>query len=190
MDDEWGDGLFGGLSPEQADDVLAAVSRLVHPKGGASDWTLQKTYYLACVESIEDRLAPLPNPRFFSWKFGPWSKDLRNLMDLAADVGNFEVALVPSKHQAVTKVYRWPQGKPTLPMRNSADATFLDEYVARVADLSGEQLTALAKQTIPYRNTPYLRPIDLDKYLQERRAAIDKLSDDERLAGLLAEPDH
>ncbi len=182
--------LFETLEAEQIDEVLAVVSRIVHPKGGASDWTLQKTYYLACVESIEDRFMALLAPRFFSWSYGPWSKDLRELMELAAAVGDVDVALVRSRYQTVTKVYRWPSKKELPPMRSSEDALFVDRFLSRVRRLPGEELTLLAKQTIPFKRTEAARPIDLEGYLAERKSSIERLSDDEKLAQPLAARGH
>ena len=75
------------LSPEETDEVLAVVSRIVKPTSGASDRVLQKTYFLACVDSIEDRLLLLPAPRFFSWTHGPWSKELREVFEFAESEG-------------------------------------------------------------------------------------------------------
>lgn len=182
--------LFDRMSSEQADDVLSAVSRVIRLRGGASDWTLQKTYYLACVESIEDRLVTLPDARFFSWSYGPWSKDLRQLVDMAASAGKLALTLARSKYQEVTRVYKWPRGHELPPMANVDDASFLDEFLARSADLTGEELTLLAKETAPYKGTEQGRPIDLNHYLESRRRAVEKLSNDETLAQLLASRGH
>jgi hypothetical protein len=186
MMDESTEVPFGGLSPQATDEVLAIVARIVHQKGGASDWTLQKTYFLACVESIEDRLTMLQAPRFFSWTYGPWSKQLRDIMDLAESVGEVNIELVQSKYQPLTKVYEWPKKNELPPMKNPEDATFVESFVSRVKKLPGEQLTMLAKQTTPFVRTPAGQPIDLGAYLIERTEAIENLSNDQTLAHLLA----
>ncbi len=180
------DRLFEALTPEQADDVLTVVSQIVSLKGGASDWTLQKTYYLAAVESIEDRLAPLPAPLFFSWRYGPWSKDLRQLINMAAEQGAFDIAIVSSKHSGSTKLYRPPRAKKPESMRNPEDQSFLEDFLSGVSKVSGDELTKLAKETVPFQRAELYRPIDLDAYLNERRAARERLSNDEKLAGILA----
>jgi len=190
MEGEPIDSLFERMSPEQMADVLSAVCRVIQPRGGASDWTLQKTYFLACVESIEDRLSPLPDPRFFSWTHGPWSKDLRQLVDMAASAGDLELALLPSKYRSVTRVYRWPRKREIPPMSNPEDAAFLENFVARISDLPGEELTRLAKDTAAYKQTTQGRLIDLDQYLASRRLALEKLSSDESLAKMLASRGH
>lgn len=190
MEGEPSESLFERMSVEQMDDVLAAASRVIRPRGGASDWTLQKTYYLACVESIEDRLSALPDPRFFSWTHGPWSKDLRQLMDMAASVGDVELALVPSKYRSVTRVYKWPRNREIPPMSNPEDAQFLDEFVARVADFKGDQLTQMAKETLPYKHASQGHLIDLEEYLVARKTALEKLSSDASLHEILASRGH
>jgi len=190
MEDGPVDSLFERMSPEQMDDVLSAVCRVIQPRGGASDWTLQKTYYLACVESIEDRLTALPDPRFFSWTHGPWSKDLRQLVDMAASAGDLELALVPSKYRSVTRVYRWPHKREIPPMANPEDAVFLEGFVTRIAGVAGEELTRLSKETIPYKHTARGRLIDFDQYLESRKKALEQLSNDENLARILESRGH
>lgn len=178
--------LFEGVKPDQLDGVLALVSRIIRRKGGASDWTLQKTYYLACVESIEDRLVSMPAPRFFSWNYGPWSKDLRAFMEALGSVGQVRIDLVRSTHQDVTRIYKWPAEAELPQIPNPDDDSFVDGFLARVGALNGELLTTLAKRTVPYAKTLPWHPIDLDGYLAERRSAIERLSDDATLAELLA----
>jgi hypothetical protein len=178
--------LFEDISPERMADTLAIVSRIIHPKGGASDWTLQKSYFLACVESIEDRHVALPAPRFYSWTYGPWSKDLRELLELASAAGDVEPELVQSRHRSVTKVYKWPSARPVLPLRNVSDSEFLDTFVGRISKLSGDELTRLAKDTAPYRSTQFGQPIDLDGYLAKRKTELESLSDDARLSDILS----
>ena len=177
--------LFDSMSVEQVNDVLAAASRVIRPRGGASDWTLQKTYFLACVESIEDRLTLLPDPHFFSWTHGPWSKELRQLMDMASSVGDVELALVRSKYRTVTRVYKWPRDRTLPPMSNPEDADFLDEFVARTSKLKGEELTRLAKEAVPFKQTAPGHFIELESYLDSRKVAIHKLSNDESLSRIL-----
>lgn len=190
MEGEPSESLFERMSVDQMNDVLAVASHVIQPRGGASDWTLQKTYFLACVESIEDRLALLPDPRFFSWTHGPWSKDLRQLMDMAASVGDVEVALVPSRYRTVTRVYRWPRNRTVLPMLKAEDAKFLDDFVSRTSKLKGEELTRLAKETVPFKQTTPGHLIELENYLDSRKAALEGLSNDEDLARILATRGH
>jgi hypothetical protein len=182
--------LFEDISPERMADTLAIVSRIIHPKGGASDWALQKTYFLACVESIEDRHTELPAPRFYSWTYGPLSKDLRELLELASAAGDVELKLVQSKHRSVTKVYAWPGSRPVLPLRNLADAEFLDTFVGRISKLSGDELTRLAKDTVPYKSTQFGQPIDLEGYLATKRSQLETLSDDARLSHIISSRTH
>jgi len=177
--------LFEGLSPEDTNEVLGVVSRIVGKKRGASDRILQKAYYLACVESIEDRLTKLPSPRFFSWTYGPWSKQLREIMEAAEDTGAVEVDFGPSRYKPVTKVYKWPAKRELPPMKDPEDATFIEGFMHHVAKLPGDELTSLAKKTVPYLRTPSGHPIDLDGYLAERKLALESLSDDAMLAGIL-----
>lgn len=186
MEGDPSESLFERRSVEQMDDVLAAAFRVIRPRGGASDWTLQKTYYLACVESIEDRITALPDPRFFSWTHGPWSKDLRQLMDMAASVGDVELALVPSKYRSVTRVYKWPRNRELPPMSNPEDAEFLEGFVAHISELKGDELTRLAKETLPYKQTSQGHLIDLEEYLVVRKTALESLSSDESLHKILA----
>ena len=190
MEREPSESLFERMCFDQMNDVLAVASHVIQPRGGASDWTLQKTYFLACVESIEDRLALLPDPRFFSWTHGPWSKDLRQLMDMAASVGDVEVALVPSRYRTVTRVYRWPRNRTVLPMLKAEDAKFLDDFVGRTSKLKGEELTRLAKETVPFKQTTPGHLIELENYLDSRKAALEGLSNDEDLARILATRGH
>jgi hypothetical protein len=187
MDEPQGGTLFDQLPADRTDEVLAVVARIISGKAGASDWVIQKLYYLACVESIEDRLELLPSPGFFSWNHGPWSKDLRALLELSTSAGDIEVLQVRSKYRAITTLYRWPQSKPVPSMAGKAGPTFLDPFLRRLSRLPGEMLTDLAKNTFPYRRTPFGQIIDLEGYLEERKRGLDVLSDDVRLATLLAE---
>ena len=90
----------------------------------------------------------------------------------------------------MTRVYRWPRNREIPPMRNPKDAVFLDDFVARSAHLSGDELTRLAREIVPYEQTRQGGLIDLDQYLGSRRLALERLSNDETLARTLASRGH
>lgn len=162
------------------------AAQLVSRLDFATDWRLQKSYFLAEVWSIEERLARLSHVDFAAWSHGPWSLHVREATELLESKGN------------LTKVRRLARRRPEaeflkvrslegLPSVREEEAEFLDSVAAQLKYLDGDALTKVAKTTPPYVATKAKHLIDLDAYLESIRKKHAALAESRKVAALVAE---
>src|SRR5712691_2637292 len=65
------------LGEEERRKAASVAANLVSREDIVTDWRLQKSYYLAEVSSLEERLCRLSEVEFASWTHGPWSLHVR-----------------------------------------------------------------------------------------------------------------
>src|SRR5712691_5223954 len=107
-----------------------------------TDWRLQKSYYLAEVWSIEERLRRLSDVEFASWTYGPWSLHVREAEEALEAHG----LLVRVRHQAKRRpeaeFFQIPQ-RTKLPQLEETEVDFLDSFAAQIKYTDGATLTKI-----------------------------------------------
>ena len=151
-----------------------------------TDWRLQKSYYLAEVRSIEERLRRLSHVEFASWKHGPWSVHVRE----AEETLEMEGLVV----RVVKRAVRRPEAEflkvadaAALPPLEDGDQEFLDAFAKEIKFVDGDRLTGMAKATPPFQASKPKQLIDLDGYLENLRAKHERFVRSPKVARLVAE---
>lgn len=174
------------LSESDARRVRFVAGHLLSHLSHVTDWRLQKTFFLAEVWSIEERLGRLTAADFASWTYGPWSLHVREGVESLE--ANREV-------QRESRTARRREAAEFLQIRKEAripplpaeDADFLGEIAQQIKFLDGDSLTRVAKSTKPYADTVPRQRIDLDGYLDELRTKHAKFVASPKVARLVEE---
>jgi len=166
--------------------VRAVAVELIKRLDYVTDWRLQKTYYLAEVWSIEERIRRLSALDFASWNHGPWSLPLREAEEALEAQGVLVRVVGPARRRPEAEFLK-VQSSETAPTLPAEDAQFLDAAIDQVKFLDGETLTRVTKTTLPYRRAKPMALIDLDGYLESLRRKHESLQNSPRVAALIAE---
>lgn len=151
-----------------------------------TDWRLQKSYYLAEVWSIEDRLCRLSSVEFASWTYGPWSLHVRETEETLEAEGIISRVRHEARRRRQAEFFG-VTGSKRLPPLDESDAEFLDAVGSQIKYVDGETLTRVAKATSPFRATKPKHLVDLDGYLEILKGKHTRFSRSRRVARLVAE---
>jgi len=151
-----------------------------------TDQRLQKSFFIAEVWSIEERLRRLSPAEFVAWKHGPWSIHVRQGAEAAVESGSITTTVKAAKRRPEAEFLEGaPNWKPRL--LSKEDLEFLDMTLLQIRYLDNDRLTAVSKASPPFVRTPYGESIDLDGYLRALNEKHAKLQNSDRIARLVAE---
>lgn len=174
------------LRPADFGKAAAVSASLISRLDFVTDWRLQKSYYLAEVWSIEERLTRLSAAEFASWTHGPWSLHVREASESLEAGGVIERYTKPARRQPEAEFLRMAKPK-AAPKLEEDEAEFLERVAEQIRFLDGDTLTKVAKRTLPYLETKPQLLIDLDGYLEDIKRKHARLVESPRIAALVAE---
>lgn len=162
------------------------AAHLVSRLDFATDWRLQKSYFLAEVWSIEERLSRLSNVDFAAWSHGPWSLHVREATELLESEGLLTKVRQAARRRPEAEFLK-VRSVGELPDVHEEEKEFLDVVAAELKYLDGNTLTSVAKATPPYMAAKPKRLVDLDGYLESIRKKHTALAESRKVAALVAE---
>ena len=172
------------LSESEQARVCAVAVELIKRLDYVTDWRLQKTYYLAEVWSIEERIRRLSALDFASWNHGPWSLPLREAEEALETQGILVRVIRPARRRPEAEFLK-VQSSVVAPSLPADDAEFLEAVIDQVKFLDGETLTRVTKTTSPYQLAKPMALIDLDGHLESLRRKHERLQNSPRVVALI-----
>ncbi len=174
------------LSVEERRKAASVAANLVSRVDFVTDWRLQKSYYLAEVWSIEERLCRLSEVEFASWTHGPWSLHVREAEEALEADGLVDRVRQKAKRRPEAEFLRINQ-RSKVPPLGYADEEFLDSFAAQIKYTDGDTLTKIAKSTVPFQSTKPEDLVDLDGYLQALKKKHERFVHSPKVAKLVAQ---
>ena len=162
------------------------AANLVARLDWVTDWRLQKSYYLAEVWSIEERLCRLSEVQFASWTHGPWSLHVREAEEALEADGLLVRGRQQAKRRPEAEFLRIPESRKLRPLEDSENE-FLDAFSAQIKYTDGETLTKIAKATVPFQSTERKDLVDLHGYLEALKKKHERFAQSRRVAKLIAQ---
>jgi len=174
---------LGAAERRKAADVAA---NLVARLDWVTDWRLQKSYYLAEVWSIEERLCRLSEVQFASWTHGPWSLHVREAEEALEADGLLVRVRQQAKRRPEAEFLRIPESRKLRPLEDSENE-FLNAFSAQIKYTYGETLTKIAKATVPFQSTKRKDLVDLHGYLEALKKKHERFTQSPKVAKLVAQ---
>src|SRR6266508_3047002 len=174
------------LGEEERRKAASVAANLVSRLDFVTDWRLQKSYYLAEVWSIEERLCRLSEVEFASWTHGPWSLHVREAEEALEANGLLVRVRQQAKRRPEAEFLRIPQ-RSKLPPLEEPESEFLDAFAAQINYTPGETLTKIAKATVPFQSTKEKHLVDLDGYLEALNKKHERFARSRKVAKLVAQ---
>ncbi len=174
---------LGAADRKKAADVAA---NLVARLDWVTDWRLQKSYYLAEVWSIEERLCRLSEVQFASWTHGPWSLHVREAEEALEADGLLVRVRQQAKRRPEAEFLRIPESRKLRPLEDSENE-FLNAFSAQIKYTDGETLTKIAKATVPFQSTKRKDLVDLHGYLEALKKKHERFTQSPKVAKLVAQ---
>jgi len=174
---------LGAAERRKAADVAA---NLVARLDWVTDWRLQKSYYLAEVWSIEERLCRLSEVQFASWTHGPWSLHVREAEEALEADGLLVRVRQQAKRRPEAEFLRIPESRKLRPLEDSENE-FLNAFSAQIKYTDGETLTKIAKATVPFQSTKRKDLVDLHGYLEALKKKHERFTQSPKVAKLVAQ---
>ncbi len=172
------------LGEEERRKAASVAANLVSRMDFVTDWRLQKSYYLAEVWSIEERLCRLSDVDFASWTHGPWSLHVREAEEALEADGLIDRVRQTARRRPEAEFIRITQRSKVPPLGDS-DEEFLDSFAAHIRYTNGETLTKIAKSTVPFQSTKLEDLVDLDGYLEALRKKHERFVRSPKVAKLV-----
>lgn len=174
------------LSEAQRSKAAGVAANLVSRLDFVTDWRLQKSYYLAEVWSIEERLSRLSDVEFASWTHGPWSFHVREAEEALEADGLLVRVRQQAKRRPEAEFLRITR-RNELPPLEGPEEEFLDSFAAQIKYTDGETLTKIAKATFPFQSTKRKDLVDLDGYLEALKKKHERFARSRKVAKLIAQ---
>lgn len=174
------------LSEAERLKTASVAANLVARLDFVTDWRLQKSYYLAEVWSIEERLCRLSEVEFASWTHGPWSLHVRAAEEALEADGLVDRVKQAARRRPEAEFLRIAQ-RSKVPPLGEADEDFLDSLAAQIKYVDGDSLTKIAKSTVPFQLTKPEHLVDLDGYLEALKKKHERFVRSPKVAKLVAQ---
>lgn len=162
------------------------AAHLVSHLDFVTDWRLQKTYFLAEVWSIEERLSRLSRVDFAAWSHGPWSLHVREATELLESEGFLTKVRQAARRRPEAEFLK-VRSLEGLPSVREEEEEFLNAVALQLRYLDGDTLMRVAKATPPYVMTRPKQLIDLDGYLESIGKKHAALAQSRKVAALVAQ---
>ena len=177
---------WGAISEADRRRAALVTGHLISRLDYVTDWRLQKSYYLAEVWSIEERLCRLSNVEFASWTHGPWSLHVREAEETLEAEGLIVRVRQRARRRPEAEFLRITEGT-ELPAIAESEEEFLDSFASQIKYVGGETLTKIAKATSPFQTTKPEHLVDLDGYLQALQKKHDRFTRSRKVARLISQ---
>jgi len=127
---------------------------------------LQKLFYIAEIEYIHRFGERFSNVNFINHKHGMYSFDIKYLLDTLEDDGKISPVFKKTKDGYDAQFFHSKKKEIVIEL-NDKRIGLLNEIIKKFTFLITQEIIKFAKDTKPFKTTPYGKRIDLEGYVEE-----------------------